>query len=112
MLAGQHLVCRGDDRRGTRCIDYAQLRIDECRRALDERECVDQLARHPLIRNGEVVQGALGLCAPQAISGNLDVAECVVLDAERGSWIVHGKTAASKALCVVSHAAASWAWSD
>ena len=85
VLAGEHLVGGGDDGvgllRGRACRGR---RLTTARAALDPGQRADQLGRHLLGRDVEVLQRALGLRAPEAVGGDLDLAEGVFLDALLG----------------------------
>jgi hypothetical protein len=48
---------------------------------LDERDGADQLGRHDLPANPEIVQGALRLGAPKRVRGDANFAEAVLFDA-------------------------------
>jgi hypothetical protein len=85
---GEHLVGGGDDRVGFLRLERAQGSVDGRAGALDERQRADELGRHPLARDPEVLEGALRLRAPEARGGHLDLAERVALDPDVGC---HGR---------------------
>ena len=87
VLPGEHFLRRGGDRIGRQLVEVAELAVDLRRAALDERQREDQLARHALGRDVEVVQRALRLRAPEMVVGNGDFAEAVAFDALRWSWL-------------------------
>jgi hypothetical protein len=64
MLAGDHLIRCGDDRVGFLGGQQPQALIDGGASALDAGQRVDQLARHAVAGNVEVLQRALRLRAP------------------------------------------------
>jgi hypothetical protein len=82
-LAAQHLVGCLRDRAGLLLRQLTQLGIDERGRLLDQRERVQELARHLLVRDAKVLPAALGLRAPQPLGWNLDGPKRVVLGAGR-----------------------------
>ncbi len=71
-------------------VEVAGARIDSRRGLLDETQGVNDLARHRFLRaEREILDRPLGLRAPIAIAGNVDVAEAVALGAvgvERRHW--------------------------
>ena len=66
-----------DDEPGLVLGQEAQLEVHERRGLLEDAERVDQLARHPVVADREVVEGALGLGAPVAVGGDVDGAVTV-----------------------------------
>ncbi len=84
VLAGEHLVRRGGD--GVRLVrgERLQLGVHQRAGALDPRERADQLDRHALAGDAEVLERALRLRAPELVGGNADVSEGIVLDAVVG----------------------------
>ena len=78
MLAGDHLVGGGDDGLApSPSSSSAEVQVDLRGGALDLRQRADELARHALAGDLEVLQRALRLRAPQAVGGDFDVAESV-----------------------------------
>jgi hypothetical protein len=80
-LAVQDLVGGRHDGIGLARIERVERAVHHRGAALDHRERPDQLVGHPLGRDVEVVQRALGLRAPQPVGGDGDVAEGVSFDA-------------------------------
>ncbi len=85
VLAGQNFVGRGDDGAALFRIERSKVEVDEGGGLFDERERVDQRARHALARDLEVRERALRLRAPQPVGGDVDGAEGVFLDANVGA---------------------------
>ena len=83
-------VGRGDDGAGLLLIQQAKPLVDHRRRALDQRQRVDDLARLALARDVEVLQRALRLRAPQPVGRHVDRAEGVALGARGGVSVGHG----------------------
>jgi hypothetical protein len=81
VLAREHLVGRCDDRLAFSLVEQLQLDVDERRGLLDQHQRADQLARHLLGRDLEVLQRALRLSAPQPVRRDRDLAEAVLLHA-------------------------------
>ena len=79
MLAGDDFVRRLDDGIAFLCIEQAELDVHRGGGALHQSQRADQLHRHALAGNAEVLQAALGLRAPQAVGGDFDLAERVSL---------------------------------
>ena len=79
-----NLVGRGDD--GIRCdpVQVTLLDVDQGRGALDLHQRPDQSGRHPPARDGEVVDGPLGLGLPPRLDRYRHRPQRVVLDAESG----------------------------
>jgi hypothetical protein len=79
--AREHLVGRGHD--GARLLrrDESQALVHRGRGALDPRERFHDLGRHALGGDAEVLEGSLGLGAPQALLRHFDRSEGVPLDA-------------------------------
>ena len=64
-----------------RRVERAEIAVDLGRGALDEAERADELDRHALGADAEIVQRALGLRAPEAVGRDLDRPEGVALGA-------------------------------
>ena len=79
VLAGDDLVRRFDDGPGFFFVQQPEFRIDQCAGALDACQCMNQLQRHALAGDAEILQAALGLRAPQPVRGDFDLAETVSL---------------------------------
>jgi hypothetical protein len=62
--------------------------VDARGRALDQRQRVQQLRRHALGGDGEVLDGALRLRAPEVVARDGDVAPGVVFEARFGAHAV------------------------
>jgi hypothetical protein len=60
----------------------AELDVDVRGSALDQAEGADEAARHALPRHRKIIDGALGLRAPQRIGGHLQLAHAVVFNPE------------------------------
>ena len=83
-LPGDHLVGGGDDRAG-RCFSSSAPRSRlTSAAAFFTRASAWMSARHALAGDREVLEAALGLGAPEAVGGDLDRAEGVVLGAGSG----------------------------
>ncbi|MEI2697801.1 MAG: hypothetical protein V9E94_05480 [Microthrixaceae bacterium] len=82
--AGEHLVGRRDDGFPDDPVQVALLDVDQGRGALDLHQCADQSGRHPPARDGEVVDGPLGLGLPPRLDRYRHGPQRVVLDAESG----------------------------
>ena len=82
VVAVGHVQRRGADRGGLAVAEQAQLDVDARGRGLDQAQRADELARHRLARDREIIDGALGLRAPQRIGGHLQLAHAVALNPE------------------------------
>ena len=80
VLAGDHFVRRLCDRLAGLAVDLVQFDIDQRAGALDPRERADELHRHALAGNAEVLQAALRLRAPQPVRRHLHLTQTVPLD--------------------------------
>ena len=80
------LVGAGRDGLGLVVGDDAELGVDPGRGLLHPRHRHDVRRLEGGAADREVLHGALGLCAPQGVPGDLDVAHAVVLGAGRPRW--------------------------
>jgi hypothetical protein len=78
-----HLVRRGHDGPPLLLVQQAELHVDERARLFDEGQGADEPGRHALAGDLEVLQGALGLGAPEAVRGHFDGPEGVFLHPRR-----------------------------
>ncbi len=83
-LAVDHLARGASDGAGAALVDQSQFAIGFGGRQLDDAERANDVHRHPVMADAEILPGAFGLRAPVAIGGNLDRTEAVGLGA-RGS---------------------------
>src|SRR5690606_34392823 len=65
---------------GELAVEQAEVGVGFGGGRLDEAQRADEGARHRQSRNPEVLHGALRLCAPQRVGGNLQFAHAVTLD--------------------------------
>jgi hypothetical protein len=79
VFAGDDLVRRFDDGPRFLFVQNAEFGIDQCAGALDARQRMNQLRRHALAGDAEILQAALGLRSPQPVRGDFDLAERVFL---------------------------------
>ncbi|MCY1168123.1 hypothetical protein D9M73_81070 [compost metagenome] len=79
MPAGNHLIGSCDYGRGFCFVLQTQRLVDAGGRAFDLRQRPDDFTRLLLAGDVEVLQGALGLRAPQAVGGYFDGTEGVAL---------------------------------
>jgi hypothetical protein len=79
---GGHLVGSGGDGVGQLGGEHPDLLVHARGRRLDEPERADLGALEAAAGDREVLDGALGLRAPQCVDGHLDLAHRVVLDPE------------------------------
>ena len=82
-----HLARRLLDEAGQGLVQLAEVAVDRGRRALEDPEGPDQRLGHRLDADVEVVQGALGLGAPVAVGGDLDLPHAVAFD----TGVRHGR---------------------
>ena len=82
MRAGGDRGSGVDDGVGLRTVEQAEVPVDQRSRGLDQRQRLDEGRRHRSTGDVEIVDGALGLRAPQCVRGHLQLAHAVVLDAE------------------------------
>ena len=80
MAALQHFVGGADDGVGLVLRELAEGAVDGGGGALHLRQRGDQFGGHLLGRDVEMVQGTLGLRAPQLTGGYVDRAETVLLN--------------------------------
>ena len=80
-IALGHLARRLLNEAGQRLVQLAEVAVDRGRGALEDPESPDQRLGHRLDADVEVVQGALGLGAPVAVGGDLDLPHAVAFDA-------------------------------
>lgn len=81
VVAGDDFVGGSDDRVGGVVIDEAQIAVGLRGGLLDDAERADEPAAHRDPRDGEVLDGALGLCAPVGVRRYLHLSEAVLLRA-------------------------------
>ena len=79
VLAGEPLVGGGDNRIGRSLWQHAQFHVDARSGSLDQQQRAQQLRRHLLAGNAEMLQRTLGLRAPEPVCGHLDRAEGIAL---------------------------------
>ena len=84
VAAVERLVCGGDDRIGDPGLEDVQACVDPRRATLDQQHRADQLRRHLLAGDAEMLERALRLRAPQALGGDLDRSEGIALNARVG----------------------------
>ena len=77
VLVGQHFVGSAGDGGGLGAIEQAQVEVDAGGSALDAGQRVDQLERHALGGNMEMLEGTLGLRAPQLFRRYIDGTKAV-----------------------------------
>ena len=63
-------------------IQQPMLRIHRGAGSFDSRQGVDQLPRDPLLSDGEILEGALGLSSPERIGVHFDGTEAVAFDSD------------------------------
>lgn len=80
MFARDDLVCGLDDRLGDIVLDELEVAIGLCGGLLDDTERADESPAERDSRNGEVLDGALGLCAPVGVFRYLHLTEAVLLE--------------------------------
>ena len=80
-LALDHLARGAGDGAGAPLVDQPQFAVGLGRRELDDAERVNDLDRHPVLADAEILPRAFGLRAPIAVGGNLDRTETVGLGA-------------------------------
>ncbi len=78
------------DRRGDVLRDHPEAAVDRRRHPLDRTEGVDQLRRHPLAGDREVLDGPLRLRAPPGRDRDAHLAQRVVLDPHLPFVVVGG----------------------
>ncbi len=62
-------------------VEFAQILVHEGRGLLDERESVHERGRHSLSADAEILDGTLGLGAPELVGGDFDGAEGICFGA-------------------------------
>ena len=86
-LAVDHLARGADDGAGAALVEQPELAIGFGRGKLDDAKRANDVHRHPVLADAEILPRSLGLRAPIAVGGNLDRTEAVGLGAggaERG----------------------------
>ncbi len=84
VAAGRHLVGRRHDGERRGVGQQAEFAVDPGAGALDLGQRADQFFRHAFAGNGEMLQRALRLRAPQMVVSYLDVAEGILLQPGHG----------------------------
>ncbi len=80
MLAGNDLVGGLDDGVGFLVVEEAEVVVRLRGGLLDDAERAHEAPPERRVRDGEVFDGALGLCAPVGVRGNFDFTETVLFD--------------------------------
>src|SRR5262249_1644413 len=78
---------------GERGIELTEVLVGHGRGLLDEAESTNEGARHPQTAQSEILYGALGLCAPERIGRNSQLAHTVALDPD---FLRHAGTSMSE----------------
>ena len=85
MAAGRDFERSGGDRRRERLRQLAEFAVRLGGGPLDERDGADQLGRHAVTADPEIVEGTLRLGAPKRVRGDANFAEAVLFDAVVGA---------------------------